>query len=297
MKITRRELRQIIREETLYINEAFWSKKEIKSIDDVETVGDLRKLIASAQDAKRWEQTKGEAGDAVKGAIVDEILGKIPGASAAKSMFDFVKTSYELPDEARTGTALDALDVDDEVAAIVDDPVENAFLSVFAEDLKSQDASTPIADINMTAMLSKYLKGEFDGRTVAGFQEGKKIKITRNKLKKIIKEAMAKNLSPGDPVTDLDSLENLTSGDKLTLNGVPVVVVGMDTGNTLITYVKKGKAILKQFDYRYAAIYPEDPDDMIPEISVVYLGSGAVPQNTRRKPRKTGPGRTHSYYD
>ena len=183
MRITRHQLRQIVKE-------AFWSKKEIKSIEDVQTVGDLRKLIASAQDAKRWEQTKGEAGDAVKGAIVDEILGKIPGASAAKSMFDFVKSSYELPDEARTGTALDALDVDDHIAAIVDDPVENDFLSVFAEDLKSQDGDTPIADINMTMMLSKHLKGKFDGRTVDGFQEGRKMKLTKRQLRKLIKESI-----------------------------------------------------------------------------------------------------------
>ena len=183
MKITRRKLRRIIKE-------AFWSTKEIKSIDDVQTVGDLRKLIASAQDAKRWEQTKGEAGDAVKGAIVDEILGKIPGAAAAKSMFDFVKSSYELPDEARTGTALDALDVDDHIAAIVDDPVENDFLAVFAEDLKKQDGDTPISDIDMTTMLSKHLKGKFSGRTVAGFQEGKEMKITKRQLRRIIREAI-----------------------------------------------------------------------------------------------------------
>ena len=170
MKITESKLRDIIRNElTHYLNEAFWSKKEITSIKDVQTVGDLRKLIASAQDAKRWEQTRGEAGDAVKGAIVDEILGKIPGAAAAKSMFDFVKSSYELPDEKRTGTALDALDVDDEVAGIVDDPVENAFLAIFAEQLKKQDAATPLSDINMTEMLAKYIAKEFDNRTVAGF--------------------------------------------------------------------------------------------------------------------------------
>ena len=78
----------------IVIEEAFWSTKKIKSIDDVETIGDLRKLIASAQGAKQWEQTKGEAGDAVKDAIVDEILGKIPGASAAKSLFGFVKAKY-----------------------------------------------------------------------------------------------------------------------------------------------------------------------------------------------------------
>ena len=173
MRFTSSQLRALIRE-------AFWSKKEINSIDDVETVGDLRKLIASAQGAKKWEQTKGEAGAAVKDAVVDEILGKIPGGAAAKTMFGFIKASYDLPDTARTGTALDYLDVDDDVAKIVDDPIENAFLSQFSKDLESLDADEPLESINMTALLSKYIGEEFNTRTITGFDEGKKISLAAN---------------------------------------------------------------------------------------------------------------------
>ncbi len=181
MKISRQQLRKIIQE-------AFWSNKDIGSVEDVETVGDLRKLIASAQDAKRWEQTKGEAGEAVKGAIVDEILGKIPGASAAKSLFDFVKASYDLPDDARTGTALDHLDVDDDVAKIVDDPIENSFLDALGKKLESMDGEKRLADLDMTSLLSDYIRAEFNSRTVSGFKEGKTMKITKTQLKKIIEE-------------------------------------------------------------------------------------------------------------
>lgn len=173
MKFSKKQLRALIRE-------AFWSKKDIQTIDDVQTVGDLRKLIASAQGAKRWEQTKGEAGSAVKGAVVDEILGKIPGGAAAKTMFSFIKSSYDLPDTARTGTALDALDVDDDVAKIVDDPIENAFLNQFSKDLESLDGDEPLESINMTALLSKYIGEEFNTRTVTGFDEGKKNRSTTN---------------------------------------------------------------------------------------------------------------------
>ena len=173
MEFTEKQLKTLIRE-------AFWSKKEINSVDDVTTVGDLRKLIASAQGAKKWEQTKGEAGSAVKGAIVDEILGKIPGGAAAKTMFGFIKASYDLPDTARTGTALDYLDVDDDVAKIVDDPIENAFLNQFSKDLESLDANEPLESINMTALLSKYIGEKFNTRTVTGFEEGKKNNIVTN---------------------------------------------------------------------------------------------------------------------
>ena len=182
MKISRQQLRKIIQE-------AFWSNKDIGSVEDVETVGDLRKLIASAQDAKRWEQTKGEAGEAVKGAIVDEILGKIPGASAAKSLFDFVKASYDLPDDARTGTALDHLDVDDDVAKIVDDPIENSFLDALGKKLESMDGEKRLEDLDMTSLLSDYIRAEFNSRTVSGFKEGKTMKITKTQLRRIIKEA------------------------------------------------------------------------------------------------------------
>jgi hypothetical protein len=185
VKISRQQLRKIIQE-------AFWSNKDIGSVEDVETVGDLRKLIASAQDAKRWEQTKGEAGEAVKGAIVDEILGKIPGASAAKSLFDFVKASYDLPDDARTGTALDHLDVDDDVAKIVDDPIENSFLDALGKRLESMDGEKRLADLDMTSLLSDYIRAEFNSRTVSGFKEGKTMKITKRQLRKIIAEEKAK---------------------------------------------------------------------------------------------------------
>lgn len=188
MRTTRRQLRQALRE-------AFWSKKDIASVEDVETVGDLRKLIASAQDAKRWEQTKGEAGEMVKGAIVDEILGKIPGASAAKSLFDFVKASYDLPDDARTGTALDHLDVDDDVAKIVDDPIENSFLDALGKKLESMDGEKRLEDLDMTSLLSDYIRAEFNSRTVSGFKEGKTMKITKGQLRKIIKEERSKLLN------------------------------------------------------------------------------------------------------
>ena len=48
--------------------------------------------------------------------MVDELVGKIPGLATAKSLFSFAKEVYQLPDESRTGTALDYLDVDDDVS-------------------------------------------------------------------------------------------------------------------------------------------------------------------------------------
>ena len=49
-----------------------------------------------------------------------------------------VKNTYSMPDEKRTGTAFDALDVDDEVSAIVDDPIENSFVKAVSKEIEGK---------------------------------------------------------------------------------------------------------------------------------------------------------------
>jgi hypothetical protein len=120
-----------------------------------------------------------------------------------------------------------------------------------------------------------------------------KVRVTNKQLRKIIQEALAS----GTPVTSIEDFKNLQPGDRLTLNGAPIVVVNIDMNNAAIVYVKEGKSVLKDFDFRLAAIYPDDPADMIPELEVIYQGSGAAPKNTRQAPRRKGPGRSYSYYD
>ena len=119
------------------------------------------------------------------------------------------------------------------------------------------------------------------------------MRITKRQLRRIIKEAIAS----GSPITDINDFKNLQPGDRLTLNGAPIVVVGVDGLNAYVDYVEEGRATLKQFDYRYAAIYPDDPLDLIPELEVVYMGAGAPPKNTRRAPRKRRSSRSYSIYD
>ncbi len=124
-------------------------------------------------------------------------------------------------------------------------------------------------------------------------KERKIMKITKRQLRKIIQEALAS----GTPVTSIEDFKNLQPGDRLSLNGMPIVVVNIDMNNAAIVYVKEGKSVLKDFDFRLAAIYPDDPPDLIPELNVVYQGSGPPPTKTQQAPRKKGPGRSYSYYD
>ena len=143
---------------------------EMKTARDVETVGQLRALIQTAQLKKRGEQLKGGVLDAAKSAIVDEIVGKVPGLAAAKTMFDLVKSSYVLPDEATQGTALKFLNVDDDVSKIVDDPIENAFLADLAKTLEKDPDDTKLEDIDITQRLQLYIADKFNKKTVTGTQ-------------------------------------------------------------------------------------------------------------------------------
>ena len=170
MKYLRQYIRQLLKEE-LQKEGFFGKKKPLKSIKDVETIGDFRRIIKMAQNKKRSESAKEMGIGAVKSAVVDEIVGKVPGLSAAKSMYDSFKAIYELPDESRTGTSLDYLDVDDDIATIVDDPIENAFLKDLTTSLEKEDGSKLLKDINITKMLAKYIEKEFNNRTLTGFED------------------------------------------------------------------------------------------------------------------------------
>lgn len=122
------------------------------------------------------------------------------------------------------------------------------------------------------------------------------MKITRSQLRSIIKEAIA-GLTAGDAADTFDRVESLQAGDKITINGKPSVVVGIDDFNAVLTYTDEGKSTLKDLDYRLAVRYDDDPEDMIPEIIIKYVGKGQVPQNLRQPPRKKGPGRSYSIMD
>ena len=158
MKLLREYIREILKEQKM-------------TVDDIETYGDLKKLIKYAQSAKRAEIGTEAAKDWVKDSFFDEILGKIPGAATARNAAGVLKAMYTQPDESRTGTALDALDVDDDVSAIVDDPIENAFLKQWAEFLESKDDNKPLSDVNVTKSLNSYLEQQFNKRKFAGFEE------------------------------------------------------------------------------------------------------------------------------
>ena len=130
---------------------------------ELKTVGDLRRAVTGAVKAKRT----GVGKDAIKDVAVSVILDTIPGAGTAKSLWDIAKSMYKMPDDKKTNTGLDFLNVDDEISAIVDDNVENAFLKALDGELKEYPDETTLEQMNVTKMLTKYIANEFDNRIVA----------------------------------------------------------------------------------------------------------------------------------
>ena len=206
MKITKRQLRRIIKEELIKqssLTELFgpnW-EEEAANLDEpppITKVGDLRKLIKTLQSDKRSKKGMEGLADISMGIVAD----LVPGAGTALSVASTLKSMYSAPDDKKTNTALDKMNVDDEVAAIVDDTVEDNFLIKAMELIEGLPDDADIPDINKE--LSKWLKSKYEARTVVGFEEGKRIKITKRQLRRIIHEEMEKSVPFGSGMEQAD---------------------------------------------------------------------------------------------
>lgn len=151
----------------------------------METYGDLKKVISRIKLKQKGDKIISQG----KSFLLDQALGLIPGASNAKTTFDFLRAAFERPDTQKTKTWLDKLDIDDDVSAIVDDTVENGFLKMMADTIESEPDGKPLeSDFNMNAKMVGYLKDKYNQRTITGISERK----MKYRLPKKIKEAEEK---------------------------------------------------------------------------------------------------------
>ena len=148
----------------------------------METYGDLKKVIKSVSLKQKGEK--------VGKVAIDTVLGAIPGIGAAKTSFDFFKAAFQKPDDKKTSSWLDKLDVDDEMSAIVDDTVENGFLKAISAAIeKKPDDEKLDPNFDMNIKMTKYLGDKYKGRTVTGLKENKLI-MKKSQFKNIIKEQL-----------------------------------------------------------------------------------------------------------
>jgi hypothetical protein len=148
----------------------------------METYGDLKKIIKSVSLKQKGEK--------VGKIAIDTVLGAIPGIGAAKTSFDFFKAAFKKPDDKKTSSWLDKLDVDDEMSAIVDDTVENGFLKAISAAIeKKPDDEKLDPNFDMNIKMTKYLGDKYKGRTVVGIKENKRI-MKKSQFKNVIKEQL-----------------------------------------------------------------------------------------------------------
>ena len=133
-----------------------FSKKEIN------TVGDLRKLMKTMKAAKAGKSGAKRAITALGGGALFQAIDGV------RKVSDLYQKMYNAQDNFLTGTGMDALNVDDNVAKIIDDRVENAFLKHLLAKMKSAGDDEPLP--NATSMIQAYLRDTFDGWSVAGGQ-------------------------------------------------------------------------------------------------------------------------------
>jgi len=151
---------------------------------NLETYGDLKKLINTI----KLKQKKQKVFSKGKEFAVDQVLGLIPGASNAKTAFDFIEAAISKPDTKKTGTWLDKLAIDDEMSAIVDDTVENGFMQSMVDIIQNEPNNKPLEDdFNMNQKMVDYLKNEYNQRTITGIKENMKTQLLRQLIREEIK--------------------------------------------------------------------------------------------------------------
>ena len=136
-----------------------WRRTISEEAEPIKTYGDLRNQLKTAINSKKKEALKGFG----IGLVFDALGGAI-----FKDTATFIKTMYSLPDNKKTNTVLDVfLNVDDDISAIVEDNIENAFLQDFLKIIQDKPADEEIK-ANITQELQNYIATQFNQKTVKG---------------------------------------------------------------------------------------------------------------------------------
>jgi len=203
----------------------------------METYGDIKKAIKAIKLKQK--------GKKIGNLAIDVALDAIPGMGTAKTTFDFFQAAFKKPDDKKTSSWLDKLDVDDEMSDIVDDTVENGFLKAVSASIeKKPDEEKLDPNFDMNEKMIKYLGEKYKGRTITGIKENKN-KMKKSQLKILIKEQINKILEQEDTekstITIPSTLKTLIS--KLDSN-IDLPILSMALGK--IAQGKEGSLSLKE---------------------------------------------------
>ena len=133
------------------------------SIESIKTFEDLREVINDIITQKKHGR--------VKDSIASAVGSFVPGLGTVQDAAGVVTAIADKPDEVKvqTGSVIDKLDIDDQLATIVDDRIEDNFLAHMQKKIESESGPIP-GDWNVNIELKQYLANKFGGRTVTGDQ-------------------------------------------------------------------------------------------------------------------------------
>jgi hypothetical protein len=193
----------------------------------LKTYGDLKKVIKSISN----KQKLGKLGDA----SLDVAIGLVPGGDIAKNTYSFIKAFFSKPDDIKTKTWLDKLDIDDDTLDIVDDTIENGFLKDQAKKFDSESDDKSLEDdFNMNARLIKYIEDKHNGRTITGIKEQTNMKKRFQELAGIKEQEQEQSSSVKIISKDLadqgSNFKQITTKDKM-VQLLDIIVTKMKENN------------------------------------------------------------------
>ena len=154
-------LKQYIKENIFLLKEVSL-KKRIESLNQDSTFGELKSILNAI--IKSAKTKKGlEVGKAALGFV--PVVGDISGAA------EFLLTLKNVADKDRPNNFLAKFDLDDEVAKIVDNTLEDDFIRELVKKIENISDSKKLGDFSMTEQLKGYLAKNFNSRTITGFSE------------------------------------------------------------------------------------------------------------------------------
>ena len=156
-------LENYIRLEIQKINEENKINFKVKNIEDIKTYGDLRILLANAQH-------KNTSKKVIK--LAKSIAGVLPGVDTVTNVGDILLGMWRFSKKGKkTNSFLDNFRIDKEIQQILDNKLEEEFLTYVWKDIQNKKNDESIESFDMNEKLNAFLKKHFKGVHFVGYDK------------------------------------------------------------------------------------------------------------------------------
>jgi hypothetical protein len=156
-------LENYIRLEIQKINEENKVNFKVKNIEDIKTYGDLRALLANAKLKNKNKQVF---------KIAKTIAGVLPGVDTVTNVGDILLGMWNFSKKGKkTNSFLDNFRINKEIQQILDNKLEEDFLTYVWKDIQNEKNDEPIESFDMNKKLNSFLKDHFKGVHFVGYDK------------------------------------------------------------------------------------------------------------------------------